>query len=400
VGSPFEEPDMLKKISPRLTLLSVGLALLLSLSTACKPKAEESVMKTDNTATGQTAAPPSGTASTATPGSPTAPGELPPLAGAPGAVPGQPGANPADNTPMATDKIPAVVAKVNGQAIKKEDLLKGGQVVQMRLAQMGRQVAPSAAFYRQVLNELIAITLLQQDAKAQGVTPSDQEVQQMLAAQKSRFQNEAAYKQALQQAGITEETLRQQARDQLAVQKYVQTRIAGSINVPDQAARDFYAKNKDKMQMPERVHLRHILIQVPQNAPAADKEKAKQKAAGILKRLQAGEDFAKLAAETSDDAGSKTRGGDVGFLARGQNAPPTFEAAAFALQKPNDLSGVVESPLGYHIIQLVEKQPASTVPFEQVKDRIVAGLKEQEVQKMVAARAGQLRSKGKVEVFI
>jgi peptidyl-prolyl cis-trans isomerase C len=398
---------MLKKISPRLTLLSVGLALLLFLPTACKPKAEESVMKTDNTAAGQTAVTPPAvpnSASKETLNPAAAPGELPP--GSPttpgqSGQPGQPGTLPADNKPLPADKIPAVVAKVNGQAIKKEDLLKGGQVVQARLAQMGQQISPSAAFYRQVLNELIAITLLQQDAKAQGVTPSDQEVQQMLAAQKGRFPNEAAYKQALQQAGVTEDMLRQQARDQLAVQKYVQTRIASSINVPDQAARDFYEKNKAKMQVPERVHIRHILIQAKPDAPAADKEKAKQKAEGVLKRLQAGEDFAKLAAETSDDPNSKTRGGDIGSLARGQqNAPPAFEAAAFALQKPNDLSGVVESPLGYHILQLVEKQPPSTVPFEQVKGRIVAGLKEQEVQKQVTVRAGQLRAKGKVEVFI
>jgi peptidyl-prolyl cis-trans isomerase C len=390
---------MLKKISPRLTLLSVGLALLLFLPAACKPKAEESVMKTDNAAPGQAtppAVPNSASQETINPQAAPPGGPIP---GSPTA-PGQPGATAADNTPMATDKIPAIVAKVNGQAIKKEDLLKGGQVVQMRLAQMGRQIAPSAAFYHQVLNELIAITLLQQDAKAQGVAPSDQEVQQMMAARKSGFQSEDAYKKALQQAGITEETLRQQARDQLAVQKYVQTRIATSINIPDQAAKDFYEKNKAQMQVPERAHLRHILVQAPQNAPAADKEKAKQKAAGILKRLQAGEDFAKLAAEISDDAGSKARGGDIGSLARGQNAPPAFEAAAFALQKPNDLSGVVETPLGYHIIQLVEKQPPSTVPFEQVKDRIVAGLKEQEIQKQVTARAGQLRTKGKVEVFI
>jgi peptidyl-prolyl cis-trans isomerase C len=390
---------MLKKISPRLTLLSVGLALLLSLPMACKPKAEESIMKTDNAAPGQ-ATPPAvpNSASKETINPQAAPGgELNPATGAPA----QPGATPADNTPMATEKIPAIVAKVNGQAIKKEDLLKGGQVVQMRAAQMGRQLAPSASFYRQVLNELIAITLLQQDAKAQGVTPSDQEVQQALAAQKSRFPNEDAYKKALQQAGVTESTLRQQAKDQLAVQKYVQTRIASSINVSDQAAKDFYEKNKAQMQMPERFHIRHIMIQVPQNAPPADKEKAKQKAEGLLKRIQAGEDFAKLAAESSDDPGSKARGGDLGFMARNPNAPPSpFETAAFALQKPNDLSGVVESNYGFHIIQLLEKQPPSTVPFEQVKDRIVAGLKEQEIQKQVAARAGQLRAKGKVEVFI
>ena len=105
---------MLKKISPRLTLLSVGLALLLFLPAACKPKAEESVMKTDNTAPGQVTPPavpnsasketlnPAATPGELTPGSPTAPGQS--------GQPGQPGTLPADNTPMATDKIPAVVA--------------------------------------------------------------------------------------------------------------------------------------------------------------------------------------------------------------------------------------------------------------------------------------------------
>jgi peptidyl-prolyl cis-trans isomerase C len=395
---------MLKKISPRLTLLSVGLALLLSLSVGCKPKAEESVMKTDNTASGQTATPPAvPNSASSEPLNPAASGELPP--GSPTAPgqsgqPGQPGTLPADNTPMATDKIPAVVAKVNGQEIKKDDLLKGGQVVQMRLAQMGRQIVPTKAFYNQVLNELITIRLLQQDAKAQGVNPSDQEVQQIVAANKGQFPSEDAYKKALQQAGISEATLRQQAREQLAVKKYVDTRIASTVNVSDQTAKDFYEKNKNKMQMPERLHLRHIMVQVPQNAPPADKEKAKQKAEGLLKRLKAGEDFAKLATESSDDPSSKARGGDIGFMTRGQNAPPQFEAAAFALKNPNDLSGVVETPIGYHIIQLVEKQAASTVPYDQAKERIMTVLREQEIQKQVAARAGQLRQKGKIEVFI
>ena len=391
---------MLKKISPRLTLLSVGLALLLSLSAGCKPKAEESVMKTDNAAAGQTATPPAvpNSASSETINPQGAPGT--PATGAPGAIAGQPGATPADNTPMATDKIPAVVAKVNGQEIKKDDLLKGGQVVQMRLAQMGRQIVPTKAFYNQVLNELITIRLLQQDAKAQGVNPSDQEVQQVVAANKGQFPSEDAYKKALQQAGISEATLREQAREQLAVKKYVDTRIASTVNVSDQTAKDFYEKNKDKMQMPERLHLRHIMVQVPQNAPPADKEKAKQKAEGLLKRLKAGEDFAKLASESSDDPSSKARGGDIGFMTRGQNAPPQFEAAAFALKNPNDLSGVVETPIGYHIIQLVEKQAASTVPYDQAKERIMTVLREQEIQKQVAARAGQLRQKAKVEVFI
>lgn len=385
------------------TLLSVGLALLLSLSAGCKPKAAETPGAAGTPGTPGAPGTAAGTAASAgqpapppVPSHPTAsPNATPAL---PGEAPGTP-ATAADNAPISPDKIPAVVAKVNGQAIKKNDLLEGGQVVRMRFAQMGQQLSPSAKFYHQVLNELIAITLLQQDAKAQGVIPSPQEVQQAVAARKGAFPNEAAYKQALQKAGISEESLRQQASDQLAVQKYVQTRIAPGVNVSDQTAREFYDKNKEKMQVPERLHVRHILIQVKPDAPAADKAKARQKAEEALKKVQAGGDFAKLAGEYSDDPGSKSRGGELGWVSKGQ-AVPQFEAAAFALQKPNDVSGIVEAPYGFQIIQLLEKQAPTTVPFDQVKERIVQGLKSQEVQKLVQARAEQLRAKGKVETYL
>jgi peptidyl-prolyl cis-trans isomerase C len=152
------------------------------------------------------------------------------------------------------------------------------------------------------------------------------------------------------------------------------------------------------MQVPERLHLRHILIQVAPTASPADKQKARQKAEEVLKKVKGGEDFAKLAAQYSDDPGSKDRGGEL-TIARGQ-AGSQFDAAAFALKKPNDVSDLVESRFGYHIIQLLDKQPPSTVPFEQVKERIVQGLKQQEVQKLVQARAEQLKAKGKVEIFL
>ncbi len=385
------------------TLLSVGLALLLSLSAGCKPKAAETPGAAGTPGTPGAPATSAGTAASAgqpapppVPSHPTAsPNATPAL---PGEAPGTP-ATAADNAPISPDKIPAVVAKVNGQAIKKNDLLEGGQVVRMRFAQMGQQLSPSARFYHQVLNELIAITLLQQDAKAQGVIPSPQEVQQAVAARKGAFPSEAAYKQALKKAGISEESLRQQASDQLAVQKYVQTKIAPGVNVSDQTAREYYDKNKEKMQVPERLHVRHILIQVKPDAPAADKAKARQKAEEALKKVQAGGDFAKLAGEYSDDPGSKSRGGELGWVSKGQ-AVPQFEAAAFALQKPNDVSGIVEAPYGFQIIQLLEKQAPTTVPFDQVKERIVQGLKSQEVQKLVQARAEQLRAKGKVETYL
>lgn len=391
---------MLKKISPRTTLFSLGLALLLSGWTACKGTPDKTADKAGTPAAGT-----SDTAASPNAATPAAPGMARSGTAGPGQLGGQPGATglpgqPVSKQPvMPVEKIPAVVARVNGQEIKKAELMDGAQMVQMRLAQSGQPVTASTDFYHHVLDELIAIILLQQDAKAQGITASDQEVQQMVAARKQNFPNEEAYKKALAQAGVTEAKLREQARDTIAVQKYVQTKLAPQATVSDQAAKDFYEKNKGQMQVPERLHLRHIFVLIDPKATPADREKAKQKAEGLLKRVQGGEDFAKVATEASDDPGSKSRGGDIGLVGKGQ-APPAFEAAAFALKKPNDMSPVVESSLGYHIIQLLERKEPSTVPYEQVKGRIEQMLKQQQVQKLFQVRADQLRAKGKVETYI
>lgn len=384
---------MFQKISPRLTLLSLGLALLLTGLTACKKSETEKATSAETETSASAPAQPGQSSTGASTGIPpgaetTAPPGVPPEI-----------LQEAAQKPLSPEKMPEVVAKVNGQEIHKKELLTGAQLVQIRMAQQGRQIAPSAGFYRQVLDELIAISLLTQDAKAQGVTATEQEVQQFIASRKQSFPSEDAYKQALAKSGITEASLRQQAREQLAVQKYVQTKVVQNVNVSDQAIREFYEKNKAQISQPEKVHVRHILIAVKPDAPAADKENARKKAEDLLQRIKGGEDFAKLAQENSDDTGSKPRGGDLPWFARGQMVP-TFEAAAFALQKPNDLSPVVESPFGYHILQFLERQQASTIPYEQVKDRLQAMLKNQQSQQVVAARVRDLRTKGKVEVFI
>jgi parvulin-like peptidyl-prolyl isomerase len=145
--------------------------------------------------------------------------------------------------------------------------------------------------------------------------------------------------------------------------------------------------------------VRHILVHAEANAPAADKEKARAKAEDLLKRIQKGEDFAKLASENSDDPGSKIRGGDLPPFTHGQMVP-AFDKAAFALTKLNELSPVVESPFGYHVIQLVGKEAATVAPFEMVKGQIAEFLKQKQSQQALAAHVQELRSKGKVETFI
>lgn len=378
-------------LSPRI--LALGLAVLLTGALACKPAPEgEEAAPAAATPSGEAAPSSPSAASPAAPGGTTTPAQP----AAPG-IPAQPGAQEA----FSPDKLPAVVATVNGQEIKKEDLLQGLQVAQMQLAQMGRlpQGAPPASFYREVLNNLIAQKLLQQEAKKQGIKADEKEVDQQIATLKKRFPTEQDFQKALASQGINEASLRQEARDTLAFQKYLKTEVLGNNQVTEQAARDFYNKNQDKMQQPERVHVRHILVKAEANAPAADKAKAREKAEALLARVKGGEDFAKVAQEASDDKSSGPRGGDLSWIARGQTVPH-FENAAFGLKNPNDLSGVVETSYGYHVIQLLERQAASTVPFEQAKGQILQMLEQQQMQQQMEAKVNALKAKGKVEVFL
>jgi peptidyl-prolyl cis-trans isomerase D len=141
----------------------------------------------------------------------------------------------------------------------------------------------------------------------------------------------------------------------------------GKINTPpasDAELRKEYNANIDKYRVQERVMARHILIKSDASNDAAMKAKAE----GILKQVQSGGDFAKLAKDNSDDPGSKDKGGELGWIVKGQTVPE-FEKSAFSLQ-PGQTSGLIKTTYGYHIIQVEKHDQAHLQPFEEVKDQL------------------------------
>ena len=139
------------------------------------------------------------------------------------------------------------------------------------------------------------------------------------------------------------------------------------------------------------------LESVGRGADAATKKKAKDQAESVLKQARAGADFAELAKKYSAD-GSAQEGGDLNFFTKGQMVP-AFDQAAFAL-KPGQISDIVTTQFGYHIIKVTERRPASTVPFEQVTARIKEYLTEQQKQQKVEAFIESLKQKAKIEVLV
>lgn len=129
-------------------------------------------------------------------------------------------------------------------------------------------------------------------------------------------------------------------------------------------ARNIYRAQPDRYSLPEQVHVRHILI-------AGKDEKSREKAEKLLKDLQGGANFADLAKEHSADPGSAQRGGDLGSFAKGRMVPE-FDKAAFELKSPGELSGIVTTQFGLHILQLVERQAPRTRPYDEVRKDIMA----------------------------
>ena len=127
----------------------------------------------------------------------------------------------------------------------------------------------------------------------------------------------------------------------------------------DNLARANYKSNPIRFDLPAETSARHILIKL-------DTPDAKPKAEAILAQLKAGADFATLAKERSEDPGSAIKGGDLGYFTQGTMVPP-FEAALASLEKPGDLSGVVETQFGYHILKLEGRRPAGVRPYDEVK---------------------------------
>ncbi len=383
---------MIRRSTSHSPIVCLSLAFLLTGLVACSKGSEgEEQTGAAAEATAAGAADPAA-AGQANPMDPANPGAAP--------IPGLSGqAAPA----VDTSKMPAVVARVNGTEIKRDEFLRQAEQMRMRMMQSGRgQAVPplDEAFYRQVLDGMVAQTLFLQEAKKQGVTASDQEVQAQIDQMKKRFPDAATFQKALTDQGLTEQGLVSTMRDESIIQKYVTTSVFSEVKVDDAAAKQFYDANQARMQRPERVHLRHILVRAEPTATADVKAKAREKAEGLLKRVKGGEDFAKLASEASDDTASKARGGDMSWIARGQT-PPTFEQPAFALTKANEVSpAVVESQFGYHILQLVEREAAGVVPFEEAKGRILQMLQQKLAGERLQARVEQLKKQGKVEVSL
>jgi peptidyl-prolyl cis-trans isomerase C len=223
-----------------------------------------------------------------------------------------------------------------------------------------------------LLQQLIITKILTQKATAADKTETMAMVDGNIAKARKAAASPAAFDAQLKARGLTLQMVRERAGEDLLCRRVLQRETTNGIMISDAAVKKFYDDNPDKFEVPEEVRASHILIStldpLTQHPLPPDQKKAKEQLAKELKaRAEKGEDFAKLAKQYSEDPGSKDKGGEYTFP-RGRMVPE-FEAAAFSL-KTNQISDIVETKFGYHIIKLLEKFPAKHEQFAEVQAKI------------------------------
>jgi peptidyl-prolyl cis-trans isomerase C len=290
-----------------------------------------------------------------------------------------------------------IAAKVNGVPISAGDMNRSFEA-HVQVPYSAVQEDPRAKeVMRQILDNLIDRELLLQQAKSLKMSVPSQQVDAQMQQLVQRFPSQEAFEQALTAQNFSLETVKKDVEGQLLRQQLVKKEVLDKVNVSARDVQTYYDKNKAKYVEEEQIRARHILIRVPQEASPTDDAKLKGKADDVLKRAKKGEDFAVLAKELSDD-GSKENGGDLGFFPRGRMVA-AFEEAAFALQ-PGQMTEIVRTEFGYHIIKVEEHKAGRALPFDEAKEQVKEDLTREQTYERYQQYVAQLRNKAKVEVLL
>ncbi len=295
-----------------------------------------------------------------------------------------------------------VVARGKGFEIKQSALDESLVTIRSSAAAKGNNIPPQAMqrIEREVLRRLINIALLMERAtdadRAKGQEEADQRVQSLM----DRAGSEAAMQRQLKSVGLTLERLRAKLSEEATADVVLQREL--NIKISDEQVEAYYKENPARFEKPEMVRAAHILLSTrdPITGQPLSTEAREQKLRtieSVLKQARQGEDFAELAVKYSEDPGSKDEGGEYTFP-RGRMVPE-FEAVAFSLP-PGQISDVVTTSFGYHIIKVYEKIPAATVPLDdEVKEEVRNFLKNRELQKQMGPFMDTLWKQADVQIL-
>lgn len=296
----------------------------------------------------------------------------------------------------AEDVKDEVVATVNGKEITQNDLDREIVNISHAYSNQMQGQSPPDDIESKALDTLITRHLLFEASQDAQIEIDEKKVEQNIEQTIARFPDKETFESVLKQENVTLDELKSQIRHGLAIQAYVEDRFVSTTTIPEEDIKTYYESNPDLFKHPEMVEASHILISFDAEANDDQKAQARKKIEDLAQRIENGEDFAKLA-EMHSDCPSSSNGGDLGFFSKGQMVKP-FEDAAFSLS-PGEVSSVVETPFGFHIIKVTEKQAEGAYPPEKVKPQIQQMLTREKVQTLLEEEIENLKSKAEIKKF-
>jgi peptidyl-prolyl cis-trans isomerase SurA len=300
---------------------------------------------------------------------------------------------------------PMVVERVS--AVVNDTVILESEVV-MRAAPMLADISTVDAqerarewrtILRKVVDQMVDEELIVEAAAEAKLEVTEDEVQK--AVDEIKRQNKITdrqLEQALAQQGTTLATYRKDVRRQILRLRAVSTLVRPRVSVTDDAVKARYEKISGQSAVVTEVHLRHILLGLPDKPSASQVDAARKRAGELVDRARGGEDFAVLAKEASQDSSTKDQGGDLGWYKRGE-LPTDWEEIVFAMDA-GETRGPVQGPRGLHVFQLVENKKDAVRPFDEVKDSLREQIFNEEMEKQTKVWLQELRKKAHVEVKI
>lgn len=282
-----------------------------------------------------------------------------------------------------------VIATVNTEPITGRQLKVLAYTAQ---GMMDSTTSPS--FNLRLLDQMVDRTVFAQEAKAAGVSVPDSVVANVLAQFVRQFGGDAQVDELLSPMGLTREDFRIAIQRDLTIRTYVDTRIMPTIVIGESDAHAFYDQNPTMFAGQDSIDCRHIILLSHETDTDQQRKDRRAQMESIRQRALDGEDFAALARQVSQD-NSAQNGGDLGWFPRGMMVKP-FDDAAFAL-KLNQISQIVETQFGLHLIKCIGKKPARTIPYDEAQASIEMMLKQRSLSAELQNRLQKSREAAIIE---
>ena len=305
------------------------------------------------------------------------------------ANPDEPVARPA----ASEEKIPDVVARVNGVDIKADEY----RTELDKITSRGAKIPPERMerIKQNILKRIIEKQLIDQEIAKQQIEVTPAEIDAAVEEYKKRFRTDEQFQNYLRHGKVTIDQIRERMRAKAALEKLIEK--TGNLKVDDAEALEFYGKNERFYVEKAGVRASHILVKVDEGAPQDKVDAAQAKIKEAQAALAKGEDFGEVAKKFSEGP-SAPKGGDLGFFGKGQMVKP-FEDVAFALET-GKLSDPVRTRFGFHVIKVFEKREERKKPFDEVKSQILESLRNKKFFKERRSLIQRLNQSAEIEKFL